>query len=324
MLNINELLEFTNNELKKISFDQEPKKLYAPIKYSLDMGGKRIRPVLCLMATQLFGGDIKDSLKPALALEVFHNFTLLHDDVMDNADMRRNQAAVHKKWDVNTAILSGDAMLIKAYQFLNNCCKDTLPELFSLFNELAIGVCEGQQYDMDFETRMDVTTDEYLEMIRLKTAILLAGSLKVGAVLSKASKEDAQNIYDFGLNIGLAFQLQDDYLDCFGNEESFGKKIGGDIIANKKTFLLLSAWAKADKDDTEELNKWVSAKSFDETEKIKAVKHIYHKLKVDELSTQKMEEYYSNAMDCLKQVNVNNQAKTELILFAKNLMNRRN
>jgi len=324
MLNINELLNFVNAELKEISFDQEPIKLYEPIKYSLDMGGKRIRPILCLMATQLFNGDIKNSLPPALALEVFHNFTLLHDDIMDNADVRRNQPAVHKKWNANTAILSGDAMLIKAYQFLSDCEDSVLPEIFALFNELAIGVCEGQQYDMDFETRRDVTTNEYLEMIRLKTAILLAGSLKVGAILANAPKDDANNIYNFGLNIGLAFQLQDDYLDCFGDIKTFGKKIGGDIIANKKTFLLLSAWAKADKDETQELNKWISAEEFDADEKITAVKNLYTKLKVDELSKQKMEEYYSKAMDSLSNIDIHNNAKQELISFAKNLMHRSN
>ncbi len=324
MLDINQLHDFVNIELQKINFRKEPVKLYEPIDYSLAMGGKRIRPVLCLMATQLFSGDVQKSLHPALALEVFHNFTLLHDDIMDNADVRRNQPTVHKKWNNNAAILSGDAMLIKAYQLLSNCDDNQLPKLFALFNELAIGVCEGQQYDMDFETRTNVTAEEYLEMIRLKTAILLAGSLKVGALLADASDEDAQAIYDFGLYIGLSFQLQDDYLDCFGNIENFGKKIGGDIIANKKTFLLISALTLADDKNKEEIKKWISATNFNEEEKVKAVKEIFIKLEVDKLSQQKMEEYYLKAMDSINKVTVENDAKNELILFADKLMKRNN
>ncbi len=324
MLDINQLQDYVNNELSQISFHKEPVKLYEPIDYSLAMGGKRIRPVLCLMAAQLFDGDIKKSLYPALALEVFHNFTLLHDDIMDNAEVRRNQPAVHKKWSSNAAILSGDAMLIKAYQFLSICNNDQLPELFALFNELAIGVCEGQQYDMDFETRMDVTADEYIEMIRLKTAILLAGSLKVGALLAKASKEDAECIYEFGLNIGLSFQLQDDYLDCFGDTKNFGKKIGGDILANKKTYLLINALELAQGEEKIELERWLSAVTYNEQEKINSVKELFVKLKVDELSQLKMKEYYQKAMENIQRVNVENKAKDELIRFAQNLMKRNN
>ena len=234
MLSINQVQELIKSEIEQTNFIKTPSNLYEPIEYTMEMGGKRIRPLLCLMATQLFNGDIQKALKPALGLEIFHNFTLLHDDIMDNADVRRNKSTVHKKWNENVGILSGDAMLINAYQYITQSEKDVLPDLLKLFNDVALGVCEGQQYDMDFEDRGDVTVDEYIEMIRLKTAILLAGSLKAGAILAKATEKDADLIYQFGINIGIAFQLQDDYLDSFGNQKTFGKRIGGDIIANKK------------------------------------------------------------------------------------------
>lgn len=322
MLNIKQIQELINTELDSIDFIAEPKQLYAPIAYTMAQGGKRIRPVLCLMAAQLFGQDIKKVMYPALGVEVFHNFTLLHDDIMDNAHVRRNKPTVHKKWNANAAILSGDAMMIKAHQFVCQCEAEKLPKAISLFNSVALGVCEGQQYDMEFETRNDVTVDEYLEMIRLKTAVLLAGSLKLGAILANAPEKDAELIYQFGINIGMAFQLQDDYLDSFGDQQTFGKKIGGDIVANKKTFLLLTALQKAKDNDKSNLNQWVNVQNDDNEEKIAAVKKIYQKLAVDTESKTKMQTYYDTAIDCLLKVDGNKTVKQELIDYASNLMER--
>ncbi len=324
MLSINQVQELIKSEIEQTNFIKTPSNLYEPIEYTMEMGGKRIRPLLCLMATQLFNGDIQKALKPALGLEIFHNFTLLHDDIMDNAEVRRNKSTVHKKWNENVGILSGDAMLINAYQYITQSEKDVLPDLLKLFNDVALGVCEGQQYDMDFEDRGDVTVDEYIEMIRLKTAILLAGSLKAGAILAKANEKDADLIYQFGINIGIAFQLQDDYLDSFGNQKTFGKRIGGDIIANKKTFLLITALNNATFEDKETLKSWIDAKDFDEQEKIDAVKAIFIKNLVDESSQKLMEEYYNLAMNNISQINGNEKIKNELIDFAKNLMQRIN
>ncbi|SMO58061.1 geranylgeranyl diphosphate synthase, type II [Saccharicrinis carchari] len=322
MHNIKHIQELVNSELNSINFNGEPKQLYAPIAYTLAQGGKRIRPVLCLMAAQLFGKDITTVLYPALGLEIFHNFTLLHDDIMDNAQVRRNKPTVHEKWNANAAILSGDAMMIKAHQFICRCDEKKLPQAIALFNSVALGVCEGQQYDMEFETRSDVSVDEYLEMIRLKTALLLAGSLKLGAILANAPHQDAELIYQFGINIGMAFQLQDDYLDSFGNQQTFGKKIGGDIIANKKTFLLLTALRKAENQEKSNLNKWVTVKHFDCEQKITAVKKIYQKLSVDTESKIKMQAYYDTAISCLTKVDGQQVVKNELMDYASQLMQR--
>ncbi len=324
MLSINQVQDLIKNEIEKSNFIKKPINLYEPIEYTMEMGGKRIRPLLCLMATQLFNGDVYKAIKPALGLEIFHNFTLLHDDIMDNADVRRNRPTVHKKWNENVGILSGDAMLINAYQYISQCDKDILPELLKLFNEVAIGVCEGQQYDMDFEERIDVSVDEYLEMIKLKTAVLLAGSLKAGAIVANAAIKDAELIYNFGINIGIAFQLQDDYLDSFGDQKSFGKKIGGDIVANKKTFLLITALNNATFEDKQTLKSWINAKDFNEQEKINAVKSIYSKNLVDESSKKLMLEYYNLAMENISHINGNDKIKAELIKYASNLMQRIN
>ncbi|GAF01821.1 polyprenyl synthetase family protein [Saccharicrinis fermentans] len=324
MLNIKETQQLVNAELKKINFTTEPLALYAPIEYTLAQGGKRIRPVLCLMAAQLFGHAPQKVIYPALGLEIFHNFTLLHDDIMDNAEVRRNNPTVHKKWDTNTAILSGDAMMIKAHQFICNCEDSKLPKVITLFNEVALGVCEGQQYDMEFETRKDVSVEDYIKMISLKTAILLAGSLKMGAILANASEEEADLIYQFGMNIGLAFQLQDDYLDTFGNQDTFGKKIGGDIIANKKTFLLLTALKKAEKEDKRNLINWITVEHDNHNLKIEEVKKIYQKLAVDTDSKNKMNEYYEKAIQCLGEIKGNESVKKELKNFASQLMQRIN
>jgi len=324
VLNTKQLLELIEKELANTNFIKEPNNLYEPVAYTMSMGGKRIRPVLCLLANQLFEGDINAAIKPALALEIFHNFTLLHDDIMDNADVRRSMPTVHKKWNSNVGILSGDAMLITAYQYLEGCDANLLKDALTLFNDVAIGVCEGQQYDMDFENRMDVSVDEYLRMIRLKTAILLAGSLKLGALLAGANAEQSKLIYEFGINIGIAFQLQDDYLDSFGDQDTFGKRIGGDIVCNKKTFLLLSALHCAEEKNKQELERWIQTKEFNEEQKISAIKKIYTQTEVDKKSQVLMEDYYKKAMNNLDEIDGNSDIKKELIKLASKLMKRNN
>ena len=271
MLSFNEILQKVEHEISQLSFEYPPKSLYDPIEYILSLGGKRIRPALALMACNLYQENIDNVIYPALGIEVFHNFTLLHDDLMDRADKRRNKPTVHKVWNDNTAILSGDAMLIAAYQLIGKTEPSCLKEVFDLFTETALEICGGQQYDMEFESRTDVTEPEYIEMIRLKTAVLLACSLKIGAIICGASKEDADNLYDFGINIGLAFQLQDDLLDVYGDTATFGKNIGGDITCNKKTFLLIHAFELASPEQKATLNNWIGKTQFIPAEKIEAV-----------------------------------------------------
>ncbi len=324
MFKTNEIQDLIKSELEKINFIQKPENLYNPIDYTMSMGGKRIRPLLCLLSTQLFGGDINKAIKPALGVEIFHNFTLLHDDIMDNAEVRRNKPTVHKKWNSNVGILSGDAMLIRAYQFVEDCDTNVLPSVLKLFNETALGVCEGQQYDMDFETRTNVSVEEYIEMIRLKTAILLAASLKLGALLANCSKEEGENIYKFGLNIGIAFQLQDDYLDSFGIEDTFGKRIGGDIVSNKKTFLLISALKEASEKDKEKLDYWLSQQEFDEAQKISSIKEIYINSGVDKKSKSLMDYYFNQAIEYLNKITGDEKTKEELNSIAIKLMKRNN
>lgn len=317
-----ELQLYIIEQVDKLNWDIDPKNLYAPIKYVLSLGGKRIRPLSALLACDLFSGDVQRALKPALALEVFHNFTLLHDDIMDRAEVRRGQPCVHVKWNDSAAILSGDAMLIKSYQLLEQCDPAILPQLLPLFSRTAAEVCEGQQYDMDFESRLDVSVAEYLEMIRLKTAVLLAAALKIGAICGGASDLDAQYLYEFGINIGIAFQLKDDLLDVYGDKKDFGKEIGGDICCNKKTFLLINAIQKAEGDDKKELNKWLSAKKFKKEEKVEAVKNIYDKLYLRSLTEQKMQEYYGYAIEALRRVNRSEEEKTKLYQLADKLLHR--
>ncbi|WP_289053244.1 polyprenyl synthetase family protein [Carboxylicivirga marina] len=322
MYTISDLQKLVEQELEKQQFVVEPKGLYEPIEYVMAMGGKRIRPTLCLSACYLFNDDIKKAMKPGISLEIFHNFTLLHDDIMDNADVRRNQPTVHKKWDENTGILSGDAMLIKAYQYAAEIDGLHLKKVLDLFSQTAIEVCEGQQYDMEFETRHDVKVDDYLTMIRLKTAVLLAASLKTGAIIGGASDKDADLLYEFGENIGLAFQLQDDFLDVYGNIETFGKAIGGDIVANKKTFLLLNALQLASGSLHKELLTWINAVDFNAHEKIEAVRKIYNSLKVDELAKEKMNFYFEKAIASLNEVKGRESMKEELREFAVKLIQR--
>lgn len=322
MHTIKDLQSIVEKELSHQQFVIQPEALYLPIEYVLGMGGKRIRPTLCIAGCYLFSDDINAALKPALGLEIFHNFTLLHDDVMDNADVRRNQPTVHKKWDENTAILSGDAMLIKAYQYIADLAPERLPAVLSLFSQTALEVCEGQQYDMEFETRQDVTIDEYMEMIRLKTAVLLAGSLKAGAIIGGASEQQANLLYKFGENIGLGFQLQDDFLDVYGDIKTFGKAIGGDIVANKKTFMLINALHLSSGATREELEKWIAAKDFVAEEKIEAVRKIYDQLGVAQLARERMQTYFHQAIQALEKVNGKEAIKEDLRNFALKLIER--
>ncbi|WP_163710294.1 polyprenyl synthetase family protein [Mangrovibacterium lignilyticum] len=316
-----QLVNHLANEAKSIG-ETAPFNLYQPIDYTLNMGGKRLRPVMVLLANELFGGKAEDVMNAALAIEIFHNFTLLHDDIMDKADVRRNKPAVHKKYSENIAILSGDAMSIMAYRYLVKNKAEKLPEIISLFTETAIEVCEGQQYDMDFENRLDVTAEEYLEMIRLKTAVLLACSFKIGALAANADEADAENIYQFGINLGLAFQLQDDLLDVYADQDKFGKRIGGDIVANKKTYLLINALKLAEGEEQQKLMQWLQKETFDEAEKIAAVKAIYQTTGVKEICEKSIQEYYDKALKSLEEIQVPNEQKTELFILAKTIMER--
>ncbi|MCQ2217360.1 MAG: polyprenyl synthetase family protein [Paludibacteraceae bacterium] len=322
MKKIEEIQQLVKSHLASLDWRIEPCGLYEPIEYVLSLGGKRIRPVLALLSCQLFDENIEKAIYPALGIEVFHNFTLLHDDVMDKADMRRGNPTVHKKWNENTAILSGDAMSFKAYELLAKCDPSVFKSIFDAFTETSLDVFEGQQYDMEFETRNDVTIPEYIEMIRLKTAVLLAGSLKIGALCGGASERDADLIYKYGIGIGLAFQIKDDLLDVYGDEKKFGKAIGGDINCNKKTFLLITALEKSDAASKASLMDWISREKFDRTEKVKAVTAIYDKLDVRTNAESAMRAYYEDALNALRQISVAEELKQPLYDLANNLLYR--
>lgn len=322
MLSFEEIRKKVEQVVSGLRFEYPPKSLYDPIEYTLALGGKRIRPALVLMAYNLYKEQVEAALAPAVGLEVFHNFTLLHDDLMDEADKRRNKPTVHKVWNANTAILSGDAMLIAAYELIGKTDAAHLKSVFDLFTQTALEICGGQQYDMEFETRTDVTEEEYIEMIRLKTAVLLACALKMGAILADAPAEDAEHLYQFGIHIGLAFQLQDDLLDVYGNTETFGKNIGGDILCDKKTFLLINAFRLADDRQRSELNRWIGTKPEHPEEKIAAVTYIYNELHLKELSEQKIEDYFARAMEHLDAVQVQPEKKAVLKQLSERLMNR--
>jgi geranylgeranyl diphosphate synthase type II len=300
---------------------KEPNNLYEPITYILNLGGKKLRPILTLLSCDLNGENHKKALSAALAVEVFHNFTLLHDDIMDNASMRRGQATVHEKWNVNTGILSGDAMMIIANQLLETYNGDTFKRLMQVFNKTALEVCEGQQYDMDFETRSDVTIPEYIKMIRCKTAVLIACALKMGAIVANAKDEDAHKMYDFGLNLGLAFQLQDDYLDTFGTVETFGKRIGGDILENKKTFLYLNVLEKVSDSDKKNLLDWHETKDRP-IQKIKAITDLYIKYDIPSLVKSDIESYTKLAFNSIETMDLSNDNKAQLIHLGNQLINR--
>lgn len=318
-----QLLDKINHHIDHLNFSRHPKGLYDPIEYVLSLGGKRIRPVLLLMAYNLYRDDIEKAYAAAAAIEVYHNCTLLHDDLMDNADVRRGKATVHKKWDENTAILSGDAMLILSYHYLADTSNQHLKKVLDIYNQTVLEICEGQQMDMDFEKRDDVSVPEYMEMIRLKTAVLLAASLKIGAILGGASDEDAQHAYDFGIQIGLAFQLQDDWLDVYGDPAVFGKKIGGDICCNKKTFMLIKAFENADQATLSIMHEWINAATFDEKEKIDFFTNVYNELGVKSLAEQKMDELYIKGLQSLDEMSVSDEKKEILRQMAASLMNRK-
>lgn len=322
MKTADEILELVNEFLNHLAYERKPASLYEPIKYVLSMGGKRIRPTLMLLAYNLFKEDPEKILMNAIALETYHNYTLLHDDLMDNADMRRGHQTVHKKWDANTAILSGDSMLVLAYERMAQCDNQHLGKVLHLFTETALEIGEGQQYDMEFENRNDVNEEEYIEMIRLKTSVLLACALKIGAILADASEEDADNLYRFGEQIGLAFQLQDDYLDVYGDPKVFGKKIGGDITSNKKTFMLINAFNLANAEQKKELEKWVNAQDFDREEKVAAVTRLYNEIGIDKLAQEKIAYYFENSKKYLDAVKVDADRKEELCNYAQKMMKR--
>lgn len=302
-----------------LPFPQHQENLYEPCRYLLNAGGKRIRPALCLMAAELFNGINPDVYNAAMAVELFHNFTLIHDDIMDKAPLRRGKPTVHAKYGLTTGILSGDIMGIFSYQCLGAVSPAFLPEIFSIFNKTAIEVCEGQQWDMDFENQTDVSIDEYLKMIELKTSVLLAASLKMGAVLAGATPEDAQNLYEFGKNMGIAFQLQDDYLDTFGTEEKIGKKPGGDIRANKKTFLMLKTRELAPVDLIKEMD---GVMALEEDSKVSAVRNIYQQLNIEAHSKDIINEYSNRSFNYLEKINMPADKKQQLKELAEWLLNR--
>jgi len=323
MLTADEILAIVNDYLDKLPYNRNPKSLYEPIKYVLSMGGKRVRPTLMLLAYNLYRENPEKILMNAIALETYHNYTLLHDDLMDHADVRRGKPTVHRKWDANTAILSGDSMLVLAYERMAQCDAEHLGDVLNLFTETALEIGEGQQFDMEFETRNDVTEDEYIEMIRLKTSVLLACALKMGAILADASKEDQENLYKFGEQIGLAFQLQDDYLDVYGDPKIFGKAIGGDITSNKKTYMLINAFNHANAEQRAELEKWVAAVDFDRDEKVRAITQLYNEIGIDKMAIDKINWYFEQSKKYLQAVSVSEERKEELAHYAEKMMKRK-
>ena len=315
------LLKLIEQEIKKQTFGSQPKSLYEPIRYIMSLGGKRLRPLLAMLSYSLYKNDPEKIVKYAITIEAFHNFTLLHDDIMDNAPLRRGKATVHEKWNVNTAILSGDVMLVKVYDQFLDLDGNVLKEVLRIFNQCAAEVCEGQQWDMEFETKTKVTEAQYIEMIRLKTAVLLGFSLELGALLANANSEERQALKDFGTNIGIGFQLKDDLLDVYADKNKFGKQVGGDILANKKTYLLIKAKEKARGKDKQELEQWLATKKFDKQKKVKAVTALYNKLGISQLTERKIEEYFSIGFQNLDRLK-NSPQKQQLSEFTQNLITR--
>ena len=322
MLSIEKYQTAFINYLEEYTVVKEPKGLYDPIQYILNLGGKRLRPVLTLMSAEIFGVDFKKALNAALSIEVFHNFSLVHDDIMDDAPLRRGEVTVHEKWNINTGILSGDAMLIMAYQLFENYDAQVFQSLAKLFSKTAIEVCEGQQYDVDFETRNNVTIAEYLKMIEYKTAVLVGAAMKMGAIVANASIEDQNSIYNFGRYLGIAFQLQDDYLDAFGDPKTFGKQVGGDIIENKKTYLYLKTLEFATVKDKEELKVLFNQELKDNTKKIEVVKRLYTSTGATDKTKQEIENYTNKAFSVLETLNISEDKKSLLKTFGNSLMRR--
>ena len=316
------LLDAVNQYLASHPVTRTPQSLYEPIDYVLSLGGKRIRPVLMLLSYNLYKDDPLSIMAPAIALETYHNYTLLHDDLMDNADVRRSHPTVHRKWDANTAILSGDSMLVLAYQRMMQCAPQHRDEVLGLFTETALQIGEGQQYDMDFEQRDDVSEDEYIEMIRLKTSVLLACAVKIGAILADAPAEDADTLYRFGEQLGLAFQLQDDFLDVYGDPAIFGKNIGGDILSNKKTYMLINALQQADSQQREELNYWLSQPATEGRRKIEGVTHLYDNIGIRDMAEEKINHYFDMAKTTLSGVRLPHERTQQLNAYINELLHR--
>ena len=322
MRSIKQYQEFIEEYLSEQQIVREPKNLYEPISYILRLGGKRIRPTLTLMTAEIFGADYQEALPAALAIEVFHNFSLIHDDIMDDAPLRRGNETVHEKWDLNTGILSGDAMLILAYQYFEQYEPAVFRDLAKLFSKTAIQVCEGQQWDVDFEDREEVAIPEYLKMIEYKTAVLVAAAMKMGAIIATTCTENCELIYDFGLNLGLAFQLQDDYLDAFGDPATFGKQVGGDIIENKKTYLYLKAQEFSSSEQREELMHLFSIHPADTTEKVASVKVVFEKTGAAKATQEAITDFTMKAFETLDQMHISEDKKAMLRLFGERLMSR--
>ncbi len=322
MLTSNEILQKVNQCLDSLPYDRQPTSLYEPIQYVLSLGGKRIRPVLMLLGYQLWEDDAEKILLPAIGVETFHNFTLLHDDLMDNADVRRGHETVHRRWDANKAILSGDAMLVMAFMHMQKVPAEKLPAVMDVFTTTTLEIDEGQELDVTFETRNDVTEAEYIEMIRLKTSVLLACALKIGAILADAPQKDADLLYRFGEQIGLAFQLQDDLLDVYGDPKVFGKAIGGDITSNKKTYMLINAFNRANDMQRAELQRWVDARDFNRQEKVAAVTRLYDEIGIRALCEEKINEYFEQARQTLAAINVADDRKEQLRLYMEELLHR--
>lgn len=322
-MSLQSYLEAINLEISKTTYGESPEELYEPIRYIMDLGGKRMRPALTLMSANMFLYNWQKALKAALAVEVFHNFTLMHDDIMDQAPIRRGQPTVHEKWNANVAILSGDVMLVAAYELLTTVEDRHIKRVIKRFNQTAAAVCEGQQLDMNFATRDDVSEEEYLEMIKLKTSVLLGFALELGAIIADADDESIQLLYEVGLNLGIGFQLKDDILDVYGDPEKFGKQVGGDIIENKKTWLMLEAIKKSKGTSSEKsLNKWLTATTFDAKKKVKAVTEIYNELEIKPDAEAKMNGFFDKGLEALKKLKVSDDKKQILKQFADYLMER--
>lgn len=322
MSNYEQLINYFEDQLNTITYNDKPLELYDPIKYTLGIGGKRIRPVTTLMGCELFSGDYTKALPQAIAIELFHNFTLIHDDIMDNAPIRRGKETVYRKWDANIAILSGDTLFALAYQYAMQADNSILKNILEVFNQTAIEVCEGQQFDLNYETDSAVSADDYINMIRLKTGVLFGASLKIGALIGGASCDDANLIYDFGVNIGLGFQLKDDLLDTFGNEGIFGKKTGGDITSNKKTILYILALEKANKIDGDKLRHLYQESDISDEQKIEQVKEIFLKYNVDTSANELIDKYFEIGIESLNKIDVSDKQKEELIVVANKMIDR--
>lgn len=324
MHSIQELQSIINKAISDTRYTAQPAELYQPISYLMGLGGKRMRPVLVLISTELFGGDVMKAVDAAVGIELFHNFTLMHDDIMDKAPLRRGKPTVHAKWNESAAILSGDVMFVEAYKMMIKVDDEILRDVLDVFSDTASGVCQGQQSDMIFETRDDVSIDEYIHMIRQKTAVLVAGSMQIGSLIGGAENEQAKLLYEFGENLGLAFQIQDDILDVYGDPEKFGKQVGGDIIANKKTYMLIQAKSLANGENAVELQKWITGTDHNSVQKVAAVKAIYDSLEVKKLAESQMEEFVRKALNALSKISVESSRKELLKNFAEQLLVREN